>query len=257
MAAGNRTADVPQEPRRLYAAAGIAALAAALVFRRWLGAELSLLSSIGVFSVGVATRPSTVLDWFALLQSHSLAAVTLLNGLDLVNYALVALVILGLSAALRRSSGTAAIVALVLAVIGEAVYFASNQAFALLSLSRQYFAAATDAEKSQLLSAGQAFLATSNPAAFGTGVFWGFTFVTVSCLILSCAMVRSQVFSRITGCLGITASALGLGYFFLVILDPPLVFIPLSASAPVLLVWYLFAGVRLLKLSRSQGPSTP
>jgi hypothetical protein len=230
---------------------GGAALAAAIVFRRWLSAELGLLSSLGLLGGVSAPRSGAVRDWFSLLQAHPLIGLISLNGLDLVNYALVGLIVLGMYAALRKSAPGAVTVALGLAFTGIAVYFASNQAFSLLRLSRAYAAAATDAERSQLLAAGQALQALSDPLTFGSGVFWGFNLVTLAELIFAGAMLRTGVFSKLTAWIGLAANALGLGYFITVAFAPALTFIPLSASAPLLLVWYLLAGVRLLRLGRA------
>jgi hypothetical protein len=236
--------------RGLYLVAGVAALLAAIIFRRWLAAEFSLLTSSGIIGVGPTSEPTSVIDWFSLLHSHPLVGLILLNVLDLVNYALVGLIFLGLYAALRKSARGAMTLALVLAFTGIAVYYSSNQAFSLLSLSRQYFAAETDLQKSILMAAGQALLTLNDHTAFGTGPFWAFNLVTVSGLIISVVMLRSRVFPRITAYIGILANTLGLGYFFALAFDPRLAFIPLSASAPFLLIWYILIGVRLIKLSR-------
>jgi hypothetical protein len=56
---------------------GVAALVAALVFRRWLGAELSLLGSLGLVRFQPVPAQASVLDWFALLQAHRLIGLTL------------------------------------------------------------------------------------------------------------------------------------------------------------------------------------
>jgi hypothetical protein len=55
---------------------GIAALLAGLIFRRNLGAELSLLKESGFITAGSATPPTTVPDWFTLLQSNPLVGLT-------------------------------------------------------------------------------------------------------------------------------------------------------------------------------------
>ena len=57
--------------------------------------------------------------------------------------------------------------------VGIAAYFASNQAFAMLSLSDQYAAATTDVQRSTFLAAGEALLAIHNPGTIyqGTGIY--------------------------------------------------------------------------------------
>ncbi len=251
-AAGPASEAAGPEPvwKGLYRLGGVAALVAALVFRRWLGAELSLFQGLGVLGPDTTAAAGGVRNWFNLLHAHPLIGLISLNALDLVNYALVGLIFLGVYAALRNTARSLATLALILAWAGIALFFASNQGFALLALSRQYFAAADDAQKSLLLSAGQTLLALSDPMAFGSGVFWAFNFVTLSGLLLAAVMLRSGVFSRATGYLGLLANGLGLGYFLTVAFAPPLTFIPLSGSAPLLLIWYLLIGARLLQLAR-------
>ena len=234
----------------LYIIGGVAALIAAVIFRRWLSAEYSLFSNMGIFKSGPQLQPKTVIDWFMLLQSNSFVGLLFLNALDLINYLLVGLIFLGLFAALRNVARGLMTLAIIIAFTGIGVFFATNQAFSILSLSQQYWAAATDVEKTIVLSAGQALITTSDPMTFGSGVFWAFNLVTISGLIISVVMLRSNVFPKVTAYIGLLANAIGLGYFFTVAFYPPITFIPLSASAPFLLVWYILVGIKLLKLSR-------
>ncbi len=150
--------------KSLYRVGGAAALIAAVLFRRNLGAEFLGLRGIGIIDVGPTAPPRTVMDWFTLLQSNKLLGLTLLNVFDMVNYALVDLMLLALYVALRRASESLMAIAMTLGFVGIAVYFASNQAFSMLSLSDQYAAATTDAQRALFLAAGQAVLAINDSA---------------------------------------------------------------------------------------------
>ena len=101
-----------------------------------------------------------------------LLALVLFHLVDLINYALVGLIFLALYAALHRTGKSASLVATATGLIGIAVYLASNQAFAMLSLSGEYAAATTEAQRSIFLAAGEALLAMNDPATIhqGTGV---------------------------------------------------------------------------------------
>ena len=246
----NETSELPNLPTRAcYKVGGAAALIAGLVFRRNLDAELMLLRSVGIINVGPTEPPGTVLDWFALLQNNRLIGLTLLNFFDMVNYALVGLMFLALCVALRRASQSGMAIAATLSFVGIAVYFASNQALAMLSLSHQYAAATTDAQRGLLLAAGQATLAIHNSASYlGTGIYLSFLLVSVAGLIISVVMLRSNLFSKVTAIMGILANVFGLGYYLILVFAPPLVFIPISISALFLLTWYLLIGLRLWTL---------
>ena len=236
--------------KSLYKVGGAAALIAAALFRRNLGAEFSLLRMTGLIGSGPATAPSSAMDWFTLLQNNRLVGLTLFELFDVVNYALVGLIYLALYAALRRADAGSMAIATAFGFVGIAVYFASNQAFAMLSLSDQYAAATTDAQRSVFLAAGEAVLAVNNPGAIyqGIGVTIGLFLVTLAGLIISFVMLRSSVFSRATAIVGILAHGFGLGYFVALAFAPAIIAFPPSISAPFLLVWYILVARRLFRL---------
>jgi hypothetical protein len=249
----NRDSDPnTADPRwnSLYKLSGAAALIAVLIFRRWLGEEFLLLRSLGIIHVGPRALPSSVIDWFTLLHTQRFIGLTLLNVFDLVNYALVGLMFLGLYASLRRVNRSYMTLAMALGIVGIAVYFASNQAFSMLSLSEQYASATTDAQRSVLLAAGQALLAISNTGVFGQTAI-SFLFVNLAGLIISMVMLRSGIFGKATAYVGILANGFGLGYPIGLILAPKvlvLAVISLSASACFLVIWYIQIARRLFQL---------
>ena len=162
--------DTP-DPRwnRLYKVGGVAAWIAVLLFRRWLAAEFLLFRGIGIIRFGPRTMPSSVIDWFTLFHTNRLVGLTFFNVFDMVNYLLVGLIFLALYAALRQVNRSYMTLATALALLGIAVYLASNQAFSMLTLSHQYAVATTDAQRSMLLAAGQALLAIHDPNALWPG----------------------------------------------------------------------------------------
>lgn len=234
----------------LYTIGGAAALVAALVFRRNLGPEVSLVSG--------HMPPDTALGWFTLLQENRLLGLALLNVFDIVDYALLGLVFIALYVSLKRDHETKALIAAVLGITGVAVYFASNTAFSLLSLSDQYAADTTEAGRSALLGAGQAVLAAYNPGTpyQGTGIYLSFFLVAAAGLLISMAMLQSTVFGRKTAYVGLLASGLDLGYCLAVLLVPgaalEVIGMLLVASAGLLLmVWHILIGLRLLQMGNS------
>lgn len=142
------------------------------------------------------------------------------------------------------------VIATTFGFVGIAVYFASNQAFAMLSLSDQYAAATTNVQRSMLLAAGQALLAIDNPGAVyqGTGIYISLLLVTLAGLIISIVMLRSSIFGKATAYAGILANVFGLGYFIALAFAPALCFLPPSISAPFRLIWYILIARRLFQL---------
>lgn len=228
----------------LYKVAGAAALIAGVIFRRNLGPEISLFSA--------QKQPDTIIDWFTLLQNNRLLGLSYLNLFDLVDYALVGLMFLALYIALRRANKSYMTIATTLGFVGITVYFASNTAFSMLSLSDQYAAATTDAQRSIFLAAGQAVLAIHNPGAIyqGTGIYMSFLLLAVAGLMISAVMLRSNIFSRVTAYVGILASAFDLAYCITFAFLPAITVYLLSASGLLLMVWHILIGLRLFQLGR-------
>jgi hypothetical protein len=234
----------------LYGFGAITALIAALIFRRNLAAEISML--IG------QSAPNTVADLFKLLQYNPVLGVSFLNFFDIVNYVFVGVMFLALYIALRRTNRNYAAIATVLSIAGIAVYVATNTAFSMLSLSSQYANASTDAQKSALLAEGQALLTKGYPGAGyeGLGGCISLFLLAAAGLIISAVMLRSKIFNRPTAFIGMAACGFDLAYIM------GLAFVPVSgvylwslfcipAAGLLVTIWHVLVGVKLLKLSRA------
>jgi hypothetical protein len=220
-------------------------------FRRFFGAELMVFNGFGIFNVP-ETEPASALEWFTLLQEEKFVGLVLLGVIDLINYALVGLIFLALYGALRAVNKRAMAVAMTLALVSIIVYFATNQAFAMLALSEQYARATTEVQRSTLLAAGEARLAINNPVSIyqGTGFYLSFSLILLAGLIISIVMLRSNVFNTATAIVGILANGFGLCYFLALAFAPALAWLPPPLSAPFRLIWYILIAVQLLKLGR-------
>jgi len=242
--------------KSLYRIGGVAALISGIFFRRNIAAEIGLFSEY--------KPPVTVSNWFVLLQSNRLLGLSYLNIFDIVNYALVGLMFLALYAVLRRTNKSYMAIATILSFLGIAVYFASNTALSMLSLSEQYAAATTDTQRTILLAAGEAMLAInrfSSPGAHpGTGGYVSLFLIAIAGMITSVVMLRSDVFNRATAYVGILASAFDLAYCiafaFMPTVDSELlavIFIP--AAGLFLMIWHIMVGWKLYQLGKDTPPN--
>ncbi|MBA7500966.1 MAG: DUF4386 family protein [Clostridia bacterium] len=203
--------------------------------------------------------PSTVIGYFTLFQSNRLIGLLDLYLLEIPVYALFVPMFLALYAALRRANESYMALATTLAIIGITVFLATNNPFSMLSLSDQYAAATTDAQRSQFLAAGQAMLANTNQRAV-EGFNMGFLLVSVAGLIVSAVMLRSNIFSKVTAYVGILASALSLAEYFRLVFVPEAVLLLLFiaiASCLLLLIWYILIARRLFQLGRLEKKPLP
>jgi hypothetical protein len=234
----------------LYKVGGVAALLAVFVFRRNLGAELTLLSS---FVPGVPkTLPVDAAEWFVLLHQYPLVGLTLLQVFDLVEYALVGLIFLAVCVALWQVNRGVMLVTTVGGLAGIMAYFVSNQAFTMLSLSERYAAAATETQRAFYLAAGEALLAWSNPGVLyqGTGIYVSMFLVPLAGLTISLVMLRSNVFNKATVVTGVIANGVVLGYFVVLAFAPMLLALPFVLSAPFRVTWYFLIAIKLFQLGK-------
>jgi hypothetical protein len=223
----------------LYRIGGIAALLAAVLFRRNIGAEVSLFT-------GMEAVPQSVADWYALLQSNPFVGLAFLSIFDLVNYALVGVVFLALGAALWQAHKSSVALALASGLVGIAVSFASNHSFSMFSLSQQYATAASEMQKSALLAAGQALLVTLNPLATwpATGTYVSLLLIALAGLLFSISMLSSN---RATAILGLLASGCDLAYCLTFATAPSLQVFWLASGGLFYMIWHLLIARNLLK----------
>jgi len=192
--------------------------------------------------------PNTAMDFFTLFQNNSFLGLLALDLLLIVDQVLYVPIILALYATLRRANESFMAIALILGIVGIAAYFASNTAFNMLSLSDQYAAATTDAQRSMLLAAGQAMLAIYNGTAFQLS----YVFQAVAGIIISAVMLWSNIFSRVTAYVGILGGIIAFGLFV------PKIGIFISIFSILFYeIWYILIARKLLQLWRSVSKVEP
>jgi hypothetical protein len=237
--------------RRLFHIGGAAALAAAALM---LGEVVAL---------ALYPPPETVNGWFALFQTTPVVALLDFWGLEVPMYAMFALVFLALYAVLKKTDESRMAIVLALAFLGVGIFLATNNPISMLSLSNQHAAAATEAEKSVYLSAGQALLTNTGQRAVG-GFNMGLFLVSAAGLLGSIAILRSTLFSRATAWVGIFAHALSLADFIRQVLSSSeiIVLLVVVPNALLLVIWYIMVGRGLIRLGSTEaaplaGPSKP
>ncbi len=225
--------------RRLLRLGGVAA---------WIAAGLILAEAVGL---AFYPQPGTIEDWYQLFQASPLIGLLDAWLLELPLYAAFLLIFLALFVALKKDHTAWALLGLVLALVGCAVFFATNNPFTLLSLSSQHAAATTEAARSQLLAAGQAILANTGQRAVG-GFNLGLLLVSVAGLIFSLVMLRSTTFSRSIAIWGILANAVSLAdYLRQALTDSPIVTLLVVLPNTILLItWFCLLERHLSRLGR-------
>ena len=193
----------------------------------------------------VSPPPNTVPGWFALFQNNWFLGLLDMDLLLIVDQILMGLVILALYAILKRTNPSSMAIALILGLLGIAAYFASTTAFNMLSLSDQYAAATTDAQRSIVLAAGQMMVSIWTGTAFDVG----YVMVGIALLIIAVVMLQSTVFGKATAYVGIVLGVLSL-------LPPTAGTVGIIFSLGSLLpleIWDILIARKLFQLGQTQG----
>ncbi len=202
------------------------------------------------FLPGGYLTAETVTEWFALLQSNPFLGLRNLGLLNIIMTACDIPLVFALYWVHRKVNQPFASLALILSLIGTAVFYATNRAFPMLDLSAQYAAATSDAERAVLEAAGQAMLAVGQSHTAGT--FLAFFFAEMAGILMALVMLRGKVFSAAPAIAGL------IGYSFLFVFEVFSSFVPSAYAAmlPVAMIgglaniaWYILVAFGLFRLA--------
>jgi hypothetical protein len=170
----------------------------------WAAIAMLVLIPIHILVFVISPPPATVEGYFALFQKNWLLGLLSLDLIYILNNILLSLIYLALYQALKQTNAALMSVALMLGLLGIAAYFASNPAFEMLSLSRQYAAAADATQQTILLAAGQSQLASFAGTAFDVY----YVLNGVALLLLAWVMLHSPLFSKAAAWWGLASGIL-------------------------------------------------
>ena len=203
---------------------------------------------------GGVTGPDTVtvLDWFTLFQDNWFMGLRNLGLINMIAASLGIPMFFALYAAHRKTDKVYGALVLILFLIGTTVYLASNTAFPMLTLSRKYTAATTDAKRALLAAAGEAMLAQAESHTPGT--FVGFLYTEISSIFIAIVMLRGRIFSKPAAYAGI----LGFGCLFVfeilssfvpALFNVAMIFVAIGGLSSI--TWYALIARGLFQLGRS------
>lgn len=234
----------PLQAAWVYKTGAVAAVIAVLV------AVLEIV--ITFLPVGTSVETVTVYDWFALFEASWFMGLRNLGLINIIIQAMAIPTFFSLYAAHRRTQPAAAALAVLVAWIGVAVFFATNRAFPMLALSREYAAASTNAQRIVAAAAGQAMLSVGQSHTQGT--FFGFALSEIGGIMISIVMLRAAVFSKPAAWAGL----LGFGALFPFEIVASFQIIPFESTIPLAMIgglfsmaWYILIARRLWELGRN------
>ena len=150
---------------------------------------------------------------------------------------------LALYVALRRVNESLIAIATVLAVVEAVAFIVARPALEMLYLSNHYAAATTDAQRTMILAAGEAMLATFHGTAFHVGI----NLFSIYYLIVSIVMLQSNIFGRVTAFTGVVAAILNWGLY---VPGGIGLFLFTLSVIPFLAIWLILVARKLFQLGR-------
>lgn len=194
-----------------------------------------------VFMVAPPPYEGSALDWFELFQSSPLIGLVNFEVLMVVYVILSLLPTLALAVLHRETSSSLVAIYLALSLVGVMSFIVARPAFEMLSVSNGYAAAATDAQRAAFQASGDTLLATFHGMAFQVSYVLG----SLSGLIISLAMLKTNLFGRTTAWLRIASSICDFGLYI------PVIGLYISLfSVFFLLAWNILVARRLFHLAR-------
>ncbi|HLO30109.1 MAG TPA: hypothetical protein VK249_13280 [Anaerolineales bacterium] len=201
-----------------------------------------ILIQLVVFMSAPPPYEGTAIDWFNLFQENKLIGLIDFEFLMVIYTVISILVTVALYLTLKHASPAFTALYLALSVIGVMAFIAARPAFEMLYLSNGYAAAGTEAQRAMFLAAGEAKLATFDGTAFQMSYVLG----SLTGLIISMVMLRTNIFSKRTAYVRIASSLCDFGLYI------PTIGIFISIlSVLFLFIWNILIARRLFQLANA------
>lgn len=227
-------------PGNYFAMGGVAA---------WVLLAYSLATMAILFVAG--GQPSTAEEAFRMLQENRLVGLLRLDVLSILLMPLYYVLFLSLYAALHRPGGVTVTLATLLVFAGVTLFLATPSAFSWLSLNDRFAAAGSEAQKTQLIAAGEAILASD--MWHGSGAMIGGILLQTGTLLISVAMLWSSAFGKFTAWVGIVTHGLDLAHTLVIFASPSIGNMLMWVAGPLYLLWFPLVAWRLFRLARSSS----
>ena len=197
--------------------------------------------------------PKTAIERFSQFKDYPLLGLYNLDLLNIINQIILIPSIFALYAAHRETNKPSALLSLILFLVGTTIFVTNNTALTMLDLSQKYYDAASQEQRMLLAGAGEAMLAKGSHG--NLGVFIGFALPTFANALMSCVMLKGNIFSRANSYIGIIGNSLMIIYIIMVTFMPSVEKMALVFAMPaglLLMTWMMMFTIKLLRLSKIQ-----
>ena len=191
----------------------------------------------------ISPPPTTAIQYFNLFQKNPFLGFLDLDLSLTLDNLLFVLVYMALYFLLKDGHRVIVTIGFAFVIVSVTLYIISREAlFSMLTLSNQYSIATSEIERNSISTIGQTMLTIYNGTCFNVSYFLG----GINMILFSIAMLKSNIFTKVTGWLGLIMGIL--------MLVPPtagkLGFVLSFLSIIPLMPWLIIIAIRFLKLGK-------
>lgn len=194
-----------------------------------------VITTFVVFAV-LGGEPASPQEYFDILTTNRLAGILRMDFASLVNVILYSVTSLGIYATLHSYNKPFAGFATVMILLGISFSVSNHSGYTWIHLSDLYSAATTQAQRSQLLTAGQVIY-NADWWRSTSGLISGI-FMQGGMAFMSMIMLQHRVFSRYTAWAGILSNGLDWVHIFVTLFAPGIGEIILWVGGVFYFAWY-------------------
>jgi uncharacterized membrane protein YgdD (TMEM256/DUF423 family) len=195
--------------------------------------------------------PTTIEDWYVLVQRSKLLALWYLNALDILSFMLLGIMFLALYMALRRVRRDWMVIAVYFALLGVVVFVVPRvMHLSLLPLSDLHAAATSEAQRTMYLTAGEALSQVSS----ATPQTLGFLLMAAAGLIISVVVLwsgrRRPPIGRAAAYVGIVGFVAALANYATRLLAPDIASMIMPINGLLWFAWWIMVSVGLFRQAK-------
>jgi len=194
--------------------------------------------------------PATATECFNMLQENRFIALLRLDIVSIVVIPFYYLLFYSLYNALKSGYELIAKIALFCTIVGVTLFLAGVNLASIVIVSDKYQAATSPEVKQQLLAACEGMLASDmwiNTGAIIRGIL-----IEIGAVIFSLLMLKTQVFNKTTGRVGLLTHGFDLSSIIIGLFFPPIKEFFTMVAGPLYIVWFVLIGIRLFQLGKKE-----
>ncbi len=149
-------------------------------------------------------HPTNVVDWFTLFNNSWIIGLISFDFLYMLSMFAAIFLYIALFFALFEKQKALSLFAIIIGLIGLAIYFPSNTSIEMLSISKQYLNASTEYDKGLFIASGQTLCAIWK----GTSYSVYYLLNGIALILFFLAMIRNNKFRKSTTYIGLTSGIL-------------------------------------------------